>query len=117
MNKKLIRLTESDLHRIVKESVNEVFSNKNYKNNFGDIEKTKYNANSDNLDEVMEKLNHLINHGFGPTIANIIGFILTNGESGSKGINLKNILREKCANLIRKNPNFLNHLLKDNEYF
>ena len=36
MNKKLIRLTESDLHRIVKESVNRVL------NEIGDTEKGQY---------------------------------------------------------------------------
>ena len=38
MNKKLIRLTESDLHRIVKESANRVLNEVGYEGNLQDTE-------------------------------------------------------------------------------
>lgn len=46
MNKKLIRLTESDLHRIVKESVNKVLNEIDWRT----IETAKNKANYDSMD-------------------------------------------------------------------
>ena len=59
MNKKLIRLTESDLHRIVRESVNKVL------NEIGDTEKGQYALGAVQARADMRKRNALNNKNFG----------------------------------------------------
>lgn len=58
MNKRLIRLTESDLHRIVKESVNNIISNSKGYDDYIDV---KYNETKNKLISLLSEAYQVIN--------------------------------------------------------
>ena len=62
MNKKLIRLTESDIHRIVKESVNRVLQEKRHPNDDYFV-KDQLKAPFDKLEDAAMELSYLLRGG------------------------------------------------------
>ena len=82
MNKKLIRLTENDLHKIVKESVNRIL------NEIGDTEKGRDNINQAMINSVHNDIKHSVEQGM----------------PASNGVDKRGTKRKKVYDYLKKGP-------------